>query len=286
MSIIIVSDFSYSLHCKTKVLYLTVMKNMTNKNEQSLESEQKALVDRLIAFGFSSREALVYIYLLKKGTETGGSKIATGTDLHRQYVYTALLKLIEEGLVEEVPHGKQSKYKAMPPIEIEKIGRRRSIIASDLARDLNVISSIGNNQDFEVIQGVRAIQQYEMNYIEQANSTWEEYIIGGASEKFSLLMGDYLGEYLAEKNKKNMTVRYLGSTNEVDLYKKYLGLYKNQEYRFIDDLPSGVSHMVIRNDSVSFYSFLTPPLMYVVKSPVIAENYKQFFMMLWGMASK
>jgi hypothetical protein len=97
-------------------------------------------------------------------------------------------------------------------------------------------------------------------------------------------MGDYLGEYLAEKNKKNMMVRYLGNTNEIDLYKNYLGIYKNQEYRFMDDLPSGVSHMVIRNESVSFYSFLTPPLMYVVKSPVIAENYKQFFMMLWKRA--
>ena len=37
------------------------MKNMTIKNEQGLESEQKALVDRLTAFGFSPREALVYI---------------------------------------------------------------------------------------------------------------------------------------------------------------------------------------------------------------------------------
>jgi len=52
------------------------------------------------------------------------------------------------------------------------------------------------------------------------------------------------------------------------------------------DLPQGVTHMVIRKDLVLFYSFLTPPLVYVIKSETVAENYKQFFMMLWNMAEK
>ena len=49
-------------------------------------------------------------------------------------------------------------------------------------------------------------------------------------------------------------------------------------------LPSGVTHIVIRDEIVSFFSFPNPPLVYVIKSPVVAQNYKAFFMMLWGMA--
>lgn len=49
-------------------------------------------------------------------------------------------------------------------------------------------------------------------------------------------------------------------------------------------LPQGVAHMVVRKDSVSFYSFFNPPLIYIVKSEVVAKNYEQFFLMLWGMA--
>ena len=62
-------------------------------------------------FGLSKNEALIYMYLLGRGMEVGGSKIAFGTSIHRQYVYTGIKRLIELGLVEVVKHGKQSKYK-------------------------------------------------------------------------------------------------------------------------------------------------------------------------------
>lgn len=114
----------------------------------------------------------------------------------------------------------------------------------------------------------------------------EEFIIGGHSEGFSALMGDTLKEYLHEKNKKKIKVFYLGSENERELYKQYIGILPNQEYKFMQELPQGVAHMVIRNKSVLFFSFLNPPLLYIIKSPVVAENYKQFFMMLWNMAKE
>ncbi len=43
---------------------------------------------------------------------------------------------------------------------------------------------------------------------------------------------------------------------------------------------------VIRRETVRFYTFLNPPLVYIVKSPVIAQNYKDFFMMLWEMGEE
>ena len=58
------------------------------------------------------------------------------------------------------------------------------------------------------------------------------------------------------------------------------------ETRFFETLPEGATHMVVRKDSVSFFSFLRPSLLYVIKSPVVAEDYKQFFMMLWDMAGE
>ena len=256
---------------------------MTLKKTIKIKANESPLTERLVSFGLSDPEARIYVYLLERGSETGGSKIALATGLHRQYVYLAIPQLIKRGLVEEVPHGKQNRYIARPPVEIEKIGRKRALMAGDLARDLNAISNIGNEQDFEVIQGKRAIQQYEMDYVERSLDGDEEFIIGGASSGFSAVMEDTLGEYLSEKQRKNIHVKYIGGPSEVGLYQKYIGVYKNQEYRFMQKLPEGVTHMVIRRDSVSFFSFLNPPLVYVVKSSLVAENYKQFFMMLWEM---
>jgi len=254
---------------------------MTDKNTANYETP---LITKLTSFGFTPTEARIYVYLLEKGVETGGSKIALGTKTHRQYVYLALPQLIQNGLVEEIPHGKQSKYRARPPQAIEILGRKKAIEASDLAKELNLISNIGNEQEFEVVQGVQAIQQYERNLVARADETWECHIIGGATTGYSEVMGETLDEHLDEMREKELSVKYLGSDDERPFYEQYVGTFKNQEYRFLAKLPKGVTHLVVRQDSVSFYTFLNPPLMYVVKSPVIAKNYKDFFMMLWEMA--
>lgn len=268
----------------------TVTISMTVKKLQ-LQTESKndssdTLLKRLVAFGFSHTEASIYLYLLQKGTETGGSKIAIGTSLHRQYVYLALPRLIADGLVEEVAHGKQAKYKARTPQVIETLGRKKSLEAGDLARELNMISAIGNEQDFEVLQGKRAIQQYELQYALRAGIEEEECIIGGASSMYAELMDDVLDEYLEIKENNKTNVKYLGTDDERSFYEKYIGQFENQEYRFLSVLPKGKTHMLVRKDSVSFFTFLNPPLVYIVKSQQIAENYKQFFMMLWNMGKE
>lgn len=249
-------------------------------------AEHQSLIDDLIAWGLSKVEAEVYVYLLQKVGESGGSKIALGTGLHRQYVYVALEKLIGLGLIEAVTFGKHKKYKARAPLEIEKITRKRSIEANDLVHELDKISAIHNDQDFEVLQGAKQIQQYEMDYAESAEPGEEQFIIGGYSRGFQEVMGDSLEEYIETEFKRGIKVYYLGNEDELDLYKKYIGVSPNQEYRFMKELPQGVTHLVVRKDTVSFFSFLTPPLVYVIKSKTVAENYKQFFMMLWNMAGE
>lgn len=246
--------------------------------------KQDIFTQRLAEFGLNTAESKIYLYLLQLGKKTGGSNIAQATGLHRQYVYNALPKLIAHGLVKEVPKGKQHKYIAQPPIEIEKIGRKKALSASDLARDLNTISNIGNEQDFEVIQGKESIQQYEMSYVANNKEPHEEYIIGGASLDFRTLMGDVFEEYLAFKQEKEIIVKYIGGSTEMKEYSKHFGIYPNQEYRFLKKLPEGTANMVIRNDTVCFFSYLIPPLVYVVKSSTVAEHYKKFFEMLWEMS--
>ena len=120
-----------------------------------------------------------------------------------------------------------------------------------------------------------------MDYAEAVETGSEEYIIGGNARGFVLAMGDELEEYLSIKDSKQMKVRYLrGGNEDVNDYKNQ----KSFEARTLVGLPQGVTHMVIRKDTVLFFSFLTPPLVYVISSKVVAENYQRFFGMLWGMA--
>lgn len=240
----------------------------------------------LVDFGLSESETAVYITLLGAGRELGGSDIAKRAGIPRQYVYQALPSLRRLGLIIEIAHGKQSRYKAVAENEIEKIAKHRLVQAEKLVQELATFSKVGFEQDFEVIQGDEAIRQFELENVARMTAGEYEYIIGGASDGFAKTMGGTINRYLNEKKKKNIGVKYIGSEDEEPYYKKFIGIYPNQEYRFMKRLPKGVAHMVVRKDSVSFYSFLNPSLIYIIKSDIVAKNYGQFFLMLWEMAGE
>lgn len=260
---------------------------MTVRNAQKNNPKQKALfrhprgVSMLKEFGLTENEALVYTYLLERGVEVGGSKIALGAGLHRQYVYLSMEKLIEAGLVEAAAHGKQKKYKAVAPNQIEKIVKRKIVEAENIVRELNTFSAVGNEQDFEILQGVRAIQRHEMDYAERAKHGDEEFIIGSNTQGFENVMGELLDEYTEIKDRKEMKIYYIGGGGQET------ARYKTQKSfipRVLPGLSQKVANMAIRGDEVLFYSFLTPPVLYVLKAKAVAEDYKNFFMLLWNMA--
>ncbi len=256
------------------------------KGEKQSEDGHDTARGMLQSFGLSPSETAVYIVLLEAGRALGGSEIAKRASIPRQYVYQALPLLRERGLLIEVPRGKQSRYQAIAESEIEKIAKRKLVEAEKLVQELSVFSRVGYEQDFEIIQGGDAIRRFEMENIEKMGAGEYEYIIGGATDGFTRVMSPLLNRYLNEKKKKGVGVKYIGAASEESYYKKFIGLYSNQEYRFLKQLPEGVAHMVVRRNSVSFYSFLTPPLIYIIKSEVVAKNYEQFFLMLWEMAEK
>lgn len=251
-----------------------------------MPEEANYTLEKLVDFGLSRNEATLYLYLLERGKETGGSKIAAEAGLHRQYVYRSLGKLLDLNLVEAVSHGKLKKYRANSPAEIEKIARRRSLQATELATELQKISAIGNEQDFEIIQGIRALQQYEIDRITTVPEGSERYFIGGASEGFFKIMaGAYEKEYHRLANKKKLKTYYLGYPSESNVVENARTHATGHfEFRGLEKLPKGVMNIMILNDTVSFYTFVNPPLLYIIQSPVVADNLQAFFQMLWDMA--
>jgi len=260
--------------------------NLSGNFENDEKSHIKRAQEMLHFFGLSENEAKIYVYLLERGGEVGGSKIAIGAKLHRQYVYLSLPRLMHLGLIEEVEHGKLSKYKAASPHVVEKIAKKRVIEAEDIVRELEKFSKVGHEQDFEMYVGAKAIQKYEYDWVHSVKAHEEQYIIGGNTKGFAEMMGETLNEYLVSETRKYITTYYLGNTTEKEMW--YTTIIGRQDLRlkFLEKLPQGATHMVIRKDTVLFYSFLNPPLLYVIKSPVVSKNYEDFFMMLWEMAGE
>mgnify|MGYP003393995505 CR=1 FL=1 len=246
----------------------------------------KKSIEMLRKFGLTSNEALIYAFLLENGAEVGGSKISVSTSLHRQYVYTSLKKLIELGLVETVVHGKRKKYLAITPSEIEKIAKRRVIEAEDIVKELNTFSTVGHEQDFEVVQGERAIQKFEIYRTREAKVGTMQYFIGGGSENFVRVMGEAYNEYATLTKVKKIGSQYIGAEHELGLAKFFDAKQKMFDFRIMNGLPKSLVNVMIMDGTLSFYTYANPPILYVVKSKLIAESYKKFFDMLWVMAQK
>lgn len=252
-----------------------------------IHSPEHSAAEMLRAFGLSQSEAKVYVYLLERGSESGGSKIAIGAKLHRQYVYTALPRLIELGLVEKVPHGKQKKYRARGPNEIEKIARKRMVEAEEIVKELQKFSKIGHEQDFDIIVGADSIRRYELERARAISSGSTQYIMGGTSAEFMTVLGEsYEAEFAPLLKEQHVVTRYIGSSEQEKLVEYLHEQRKYYEIRILPKMKNGVVNFMICNDRVYFYTFVNPPTLYVIKSAVVAASYLDFYNILWNLAEE
>lgn len=250
-------------------------------------TDTKHALGMLRTFGLSESEAKVYVYLVERGSPAGGSKIAVGAKMHRQYVYIAIPRLIELGLIEEVPHGKHSKYKAKSPSAVEKIARRKIVEAEDIVKELQKFSKIGSEQDFDIIVGADNIRRYELERARNIQKGSVQYIMGGTSKEFIDALGEsYEAEYAPLLKDKSVLTKYIGTSEQGSLSPYLQKQRKHYEIRVIPRMKKGVVNFMICNDRIHFYTFVNPPTLYVIKSKVVAEGYLDFFNMLWEMAQK
>lgn len=272
------------IYCNKYIM--TTKKTVKQKKVKSVTEEHRELMSSLMNFGLSENETRIYVYLLERGEAVGGTKIAAGTSIHRQYVYVILPKLIEMGLVEEVSFGKRAKYLALSPNRLERIARDRVKETESLIENLNRISKVGHEQESEVLFGLRELVEHEYRFEDNAEVGEKQYIIGGNGDAFIDITEEHYHRLKQLDEKKKIVTYYIGSKKDKADEKLHLGRENRYHMRYLEKMPEGILHTVIREDRVCFFSFLKPPTVHVIKSKVVAENYKQFFMMLWEMSSE
>ena len=257
--------------------------NMTNKNTQT-NSANKKLTIMLESVGLTSNDSSVYLYLQERGSSISGSKIAFATKLHRQYVYNSLEKLTKLNLIESIKDGARFKYKALSPVQVTKLARRKLDEAEEIERELKTISTVGAEQDFEVYMGEKAVLEYETKLMQTLPDNTKQYIIGGSSDTFIQFFGDLYNEIAEVTSKKGLESYYVACKEEMPWPQEARKVQKSFRYKILHSLPKTAISTVVRNDTVGIYSMVTPPLIYVIKSKRVADDYKKFFDMLWEMA--
>ncbi len=254
------------------------------KLKNTMTEEFPDLSRELVAWGLTAYEATVYLYLLTRTSPTGGSKIAVGAGLHRPYVYMALPSLIQQGLVVEIAHGKQSKYKAMPPSFLEKLEAKRVVETSLLSRSLERIAKIDFEQDAELFIGREAVVKHQLEWVRNAPQGVTQYLLGGSGRMLKEVFGDDYEENACLQGSKGFETFYISGEEEKGIFVDY-GIHKVKLHqRTLSIIPELLPTIAIRGDTVEIHSYFNPPIMYSIKSRDVAEKFKQFFMGLWEMA--
>lgn len=247
-------------------------------------TEKNYSFDRLESLGLTENDSKVYVHLLERGASVAPSKIAGRLELHRQYVHYSLGKLLGLGLVEEVPVGARTQYKALPPRYLTSLAKKQLENAELAARELEKISTLGDEQDFEIYKGTRQVFEFEEQLVHSLPQGETQYIIGGGAEAFITFFGERYEEITHVAKEHGLKAKYIGTKEELPWLERAKAANKEFEYKILDAMPKTSVQTAIRFDSVTFYSFGNPPLVYIVKSKTVYDDYKKFFDMLWAMA--
>lgn len=260
------------------------MKN--NQLKKTKQESENPHIEKLGELGFSKAEALIYVYLLEKGSEALVSKIAVATGMHRQQVYLVLPKLVESGVIEEIKEGKLTKYKARSPQTLERVVRRKVTLAEDVAQELEKISKLGNEQEFEAVIGEKAYRAYDIERAKNMKEGDIQYIIGSTSDEYLVAMGDaYEKEYVPILASKNVKTYYIAPESQ-KFRKDYVSERQHFEVRVLSKMKQNSITTMIQGDKLIFYSNVKPLSIYIITSKKVAESYREFFMMLWEMAEE
>lgn len=259
---------------------------MAKEDFAGMEQVFPELYGRLLKWGLNKYEASVYLYLLTKTSPTGGSKIALGAKLHRPYVYAALPRLISLSLVVEVAHGKQSRYKAMPPAQLEKLETKRVVETGELSEALAKIAKITYEQDAELFIGREAIVKHQLEWVRAAPAGTTQYLLGGSGRAMRELFDDALYENTQLQGEKKFTTYYLCSEGEKSLYGEYHESGVVLHLKSLSIIPEMLPTIAIRGEVVEIHSYFNPPIMHVIKSKEVAEKFKTFFLGLWEMGKE
>ncbi|HVY73063.1 MAG TPA: hypothetical protein VG984_03395 [Candidatus Paceibacterota bacterium] len=146
------------------------------------------------------------------------------------------------------------------------------------------LETLSNSQDFDIYKGTEEVVAFEESLVNALPDGETQYIIGGGAGAFISFFGDKYEEISSVARAHGFKAKYIGAPSEREWLKRAQAANSYFEYRILDVLPTTSVQTAIRFNSVTFYSFGNPPLVYIVKSKSAYEDYRKFFDALWDLA--
>ncbi|MCK6487628.1 MAG: hypothetical protein L6R48_04675 [Planctomycetes bacterium] len=243
------------------------------------------LIPQLQEAGLSTRQARVYVALLRLGGATP-AQIAQQAEVKRPTAYEALEDLCARGLATRAVAGRRRVYTAAPPERLLDEAAERQRRLKDLLPDLQalVTTAVGTRPRLIYREGVEGVRQVHEDLLTTRDREYRYF--GGSSEMLAAMGEAYLKDYVRRrvaKGIRSLSIRW--RSHEVALPCLADGERWLRQARFLDITPGdGLSGLFIYDRRIAITSSSRESYGMVVESEGLSALLRLVWDALWTVA--
>ncbi|MBI4447599.1 hypothetical protein HY643_01330 [Candidatus Woesearchaeota archaeon] len=229
---------------------------------------------KLEVVGLTRVEAEIYINLLDLGQAQAGN-ISRRTGIHRRSVYDALERLIKKGLVSFIKLNNKRYYLPTDPKRILELAEEKKQVIEGIMPEMeSKFNSVKEKQETMFYKGREGLKTI---FEDQLNERKEVLVFGGALNA-SEMIKYFFPRYTKERIRRKVKLKIIYAQRKEGITVPF------SEIRYLPPKYHSPIATNIYSDKVAIIHWTEPLLAILIKNKDIAEAYRKYFNLLWGIA--
>ncbi|MCK4670518.1 MAG: hypothetical protein KAT43_04910 [Nanoarchaeota archaeon] len=233
---------------------------------------------QLRELGLTDNEVRLYLALLQHGL-LNPYELAEKTGLHRGYIYDALERMQEKGVINSIMKGKKKYFQATSPENLAELLRMKLESFQSIVPDLNkLMLTEKEDTEIELHKGKKVWRTLMKDILTKAKKGDEILYFGINEDVLAEVEPIYIEKYFNIMHRKGWKEKAIVRKGARKLK------VKNVEYKEIDPAIVGNTTQVIYRDKVAFFIAGTPYYLIIVKNNQVTDTHRKQFEHFWKIA--
>ncbi len=234
------------------------------------------LAKKLEEAGLSSKEAVVYVALLKEGPISGGH-LAKRLSMDRTHTYNLLNNLVNKGLASHIVIENKRLFQAASPTNLlNQIQQKEQAINAMLPELMSLEKIKPKPAIVQVLEGKPGLRTLIRRLLE--SKAKEIVVYGGTGKSYDVLK--YEMPHVAKKTEL-LKIKGRIITSEKLRGHPFTKL-PNFTIKYVEEITP--SSTMIFDNTVSIQVFDEKPFVILIEDKSVAESYRKYFEYLWNFA--
>jgi len=243
--------------------------------------------------GLTEGEIKVYLALIRLGESTSGPLVKE-SEVSVSKIYQILERLSQKGLASHIIKQKTKYFKSADPNRLlDYVQEKESELKKqkqEIKEMIPFLESSNNTainaETAQVYDGMRGIQTARERTLKIMNKGDEMWIMGIARTPYEGSMTPYFEDYHKRRYQKGIKCRYLYNEDARDPHGKTSTKYPLSDVRYMQKGLVTHSWIEIYADTVTIGINKGKSFSVVIQNQEVADSFRVYAQLLWGMAKK